>query len=348
MKNEHIVPTVIMSGTPSERGFVYGAAVKEQIAKNIEFYNRLITLPADKKREHTLRFADITEKFNPSLKEEMDGIARGAEVDPTEIYMINARTELLALSGIVHPECSTFFFPKTKILFENWDWLEDSNGLAVMLSITLPNGSKILTFTEAGMVGKIGISSNGFGVAFNYLFPEPNMGGLPVHILLRTLLEQNSYAEALAMLSKEHVGTSGNIMLASVSGENIDAELTGVKTYIINGDTEKPLAHTNHYMAGAVNDSEKAGPGFVSNSFERIERINELLSSATEQSVQDAKQTLSDRRDGHGMLCRDFLVEDPGDGKTGTVASVVMDLTQQKIEVCLHPQTNFEYQVFTF
>ena len=336
---------VKLTGNAQERGYVYGSSCKEKILKNISYYKELIKLPEPILNQQAFRFGNMVELYNPDLKTEMDAIAKGAGVEPVDIYILNSRTELLALSGVVYSECSTFFFPKSKILFENWDWLDFSKDMSVLLSITLENGNKILTFTEAGMVGKIGMSSNGFGVAFNYLFPEPNNGGLPVHILLRSLLESNSYDEALEKLNKEHIGTSGNIMLASADGRNVDVELTGLSTKIISW-SEKPLFHTNHYLSDAQNKPE-AGEGFLHNSFERIERISELLPAEVEQTIENAKKVLSDRKPGGGMLCRDFLVEDPGDGKTGTIASVIMDLNTLTMQVCLSPQNNATYQTFS-
>lgn len=340
------IPEVVLTGSAQERGLKYGVECRSLIEKNIAFYRELISLPTEKLNEHAIKLAEKVEAFNPNLKIEMDAIAEGAKVAPVDIYMLNARTELLAIAGQVNSECSSFFFPKTKILFENWDWLEGSRELTVVLSITLENGNKILTYTEAGIVGKVGTSSKGFAVGFNYLFPEPSYGGLPIHVLLRTLLESNSYSEAYEILNRPYPGTSGNILLGSIDGESVDAELSGVETKLIPG-TENAFGHVNHYLSGTEN-REEAGTGFLHNSFERAERLSELLSEHADQTIADAKSVLNDRKPGGGMLCRDFLVEDPGDGKTGTIASIIIDLNSSEMQICLAPQVNSTFQSFSF
>jgi len=347
MKTNREIPFVRMTGSPRERGIAHGTAVASRIADNIAFYKKLLKLDENVRVTQSNTFASIIESFNPALKEEMDGIAEGAKVDPTDIYMLNARTELLSMSGIVQSECATFFFGKSGLLFENWDWSEPSKDMTVLLSIELQNGNNILTFTEAGMLGKVGMSSAGFGVAFNYLYPTGLLNGVPIHALLRTLLEADSFKAATELLTKsQNEGTSGNILIADAQGNAIDFELSGSRTSSIpmTGDS---IAHTNHYVGGTVND-EEAGMGFLNNSYDRYTRAEAMLKEVTSYDIAEAKKILTDRIGGNGMICRDFIPEEPGHTPTGTIASMIMDLPNKTLHITLDPQeSGTEFKTYT-
>ena len=347
MESTHEVPFLRLAGSPHERGLAHGKAAKHLIEKNIAFYKKLLKLEDETLRAHAQKFADKIASFRPDFVDEMDGIAKGADVEPVYIYMLNARTELLSINDTVQSECATFFFKNSALLFENWDWSEPSKDLTVLLHITLPNGNTILTFTEAGMLGKVGMSSAGFGVAFNYLYPNAPLSGIPIHALLRALLEASSFEEAKALLSKsENVGTSGNILLADKNGQAIDYELSGSNTSAIPM-TGNAIAHTNHYLGGTANDPS-AGQGFLTNSYERYTHAEALLIETTTQNVGRAKALLTDRNAGNGMLCRDFIPEEPGHTPTGTIASMVMDLPNQTMHIALDPQNaGSEFKIYT-
>lgn len=56
----------------------------------------------------------------------------------------------------------------------------------ILLEIDQTPRPNILMATEAGIVGKIGLNSEGLGVCLNLLGPEHNtMRGVPIHIILR-------------------------------------------------------------------------------------------------------------------------------------------------------------------
>lgn len=343
-----MLPIIELSGSAEERGLAHGSQLKEKIAGNIAFYQKRLGLEESALRGHAEYFASVVEKVRPDLKIEMDAIARGAGVEPVYIYMLNARTELLALDEEAHPECATFFFSKDALLFENWDWSDASKEFPALFHVTLENGTRFVTFTEAGMLGKVGMSSRGFGVAFNYLYPAGPLRGLPVHVLLRMILESDSYENALALAGQEHVGTSGNLMIASATGEAVDFELSGTHTSALPL-TGNGFAHTNHYLNSATANDPDAGMGFLNNSYARYERATALIGQAPDKNFADATKILLDRTPGNGMLCRDFLPEEEGGRHlTGTVASMVMDLRNNTFHLALNPQqqsTFSSYQV---
>ena len=66
-------------------------------------------------------------------------------------------------------ECTTLAFKNQRILGQNWDWESDIEELAVILDIETEDGHRILTMTEPGMIGKIGMNNHGVGVGLNFM-----------------------------------------------------------------------------------------------------------------------------------------------------------------------------------
>jgi len=100
-------------------------------------------------------------------------------------------------------------------------------------------------------------------------------------------------------------------------------------------------------LGGTANDPS-AGQGFLTNSYERYTHAEALLIETTTQNVGRAKALLTDRNAGNGMLCRDFIPEEPGHTPTGTIASMVMDLPNQTMHIALDPQNaGSEFKIYT-
>merc|ERR1712217_465596 len=80
----------------------------------------------------------------------------------------------------------------------------------------------ILTLTEPGMVGKIGMNENGVGVCLNALRGRVScdpVDGIPVHCLVRMILACESLHEANALLHKTPQNCSCHLLLADAIGQ---------------------------------------------------------------------------------------------------------------------------------
>ena len=87
--------------------------------------------------------------------------------------------------------------------------------LVTVLQVTREDGDRVLTVTEPGIVGKIGLSSAGLGVCLNFLIAARSSDGVPIHILLREALEAGSLDSACLRLRAAGTGRAGNILLGS-------------------------------------------------------------------------------------------------------------------------------------
>jgi isopenicillin-N N-acyltransferase-like protein len=176
----------------------------------------------------------------PDLVAEVAGIAAGAGVPDDALLALQARTELLG-----GPECSLIGRPGR--IEQNWDWRPDV--VPLVWVVEQPGGRWFATLTEAGMLGKIGLSSAGLCVGLNFLRCSLDGGvrGAPVHVLLRMLLDRTeSVAAGIALLETAPVSASSCVTIASAD-EVVGVELSPGGARVLLDD---PLLHTNHFLAG--------------------------------------------------------------------------------------------------
>jgi isopenicillin-N N-acyltransferase like protein len=171
---------------------------------------------------------------------EIEGVAAGAGVPVGALLRMQVRTELLG-----GPECSLIGEPG--LVRQNWDWHPDVEPLVWV--VEQPGGRWFATLTEAGIVGKIGLSSAGLCVGLNFLrcSLDGGIGGVPIHILLRVLLDRaDSLGEALLWLESVRVSASSCITVGTAE-EVVAVELSPGGARVIRS---RRVLHTNHFLAG--------------------------------------------------------------------------------------------------
>ncbi|MFV9504387.1 MAG: C45 family autoproteolytic acyltransferase/hydrolase [Oscillochloridaceae bacterium umkhey_bin13] len=191
------------------------------------------------------------------------------------------------------------------LLAQTWDWQGDQRAACVMLRIHSPGKPSALTMTEAGMLAKVGLNSAGIAVGLNLLrsHADGSAIGMPVHVLLRKLLQARSFGEARAMADLATPAGSSCITVAAASGELVSLELTPAGVAEVWA-SEGLLAHANHCVdAGAAAGECPLEP--VSTSRERQGRAWAMLQAAAGQVDEPILQAiLTDHADAPRCICR--------------------------------------------
>ena len=165
--------------TARERGEAFGRAQAGPVRRTLEIYARMFA-------ETNSRVPDHIE-LPTRAREEIGGIAKGANVDEDALRAVNARTEILAGAGPT--ECSVV--GAGGLLAQNWDWHPDCADTTLIWVVEHEHGW-FATLTEAGILAKIGLNDAGLGICLNILRTTADGGvdGTPIHVLLRQTLEQ--------------------------------------------------------------------------------------------------------------------------------------------------------------
>jgi isopenicillin-N N-acyltransferase-like protein len=318
-------PLIKIQGAAEDRGRQHGTLLKERIHRTVEFYQKQFQLPEEQILRIAGQFRKSTKAFREDLYLEIEALARAAEVDPLWIYALNGRTELLNLNPM---ECTTLAFRKQSLIGQNWDWDSEMEELAVILEIEKEDGHRILTMTEPGMIGKIGMNHCGVGVCLNFMTIENYQPyGVPLHVLLRTILDSKSLNEAQFLIEPNLRGKVGNILISNVNGEIVDFELAGDEFFPIPVDDL--FVHTNHFLTKIDYDLM-----LFPNSMDRYNRAKELVSRLDNPSFNAIKNILKDRGNGEHPICRKrFSHPWLTDDKSITVTTIVMDLKKLQFHI---------------
>jgi len=223
-------------------------------------------------------------------------------------------------------ECTALYFRNPRILGQNWDWAADFEDLAFIMRLTKPDGHKIIQVTEPGMIGKIGFNNSGLGVCLNFLRVDQELNGLPIHIILRAVLDSNSIEEAKELAKNVGKGQSGNILIGDKNGNYQDIEFGGKDVYLLGNENDQ-FVHTNHFL---MNKELNSNPDDLSSSFNRYKTASILVKHNKTRSLEFMKRILLDDTDPELPICRKYI---PGkiNELVGTVCTVLMDLNQEVI-----------------
>jgi isopenicillin-N N-acyltransferase-like protein len=252
---------------PEDRGMAFGRAQAATVAHTVATYERILRVDRDLgPAEIEARGREVEARiraFRPALAEEIDGIAAGARQAPGVLFAINARTELLAggaMAGGPVGECSTVALLDADgtgaLLAQNWDFHPDLAGSRVLWTID----GCLTTFTEAGIVGKVGVNARGVALAINFLATDVDGGldGVPIHVLCRALLEEaRTVQDARELVSATPVSASVSMTVAGpdAGGGGVTARAfelwPGGMAEVALEAERRWIAHTNHFL-GAI------------------------------------------------------------------------------------------------
>ncbi len=332
-------PVIKIHGAAEDRGSQHGTLLKERIHRTIEFYQKQFQLPEAEILAIAGQFRESTEAFREEISIEIEALALAAGVDPLWIYALNGRTELLNLNPM---ECTTLAFRKPQLIGQNWDWDSEMEELAVILDIVKEDGHRTLTMTEPGMVGKIGMNHCGVGVCLNFMTIENYRPyGVPLHVLLRTILDSKNLKEARSLIEPHLRGKVGNILIANGTGEMADLEIGGDEFF--SYPVDDLFVHTNHFLSKVDYDLM-----LFPNSTGRYNRAKELLTQLKDPSIDSMKRILKDRGNGDHPICRrrfshPWLTDDT----SITVTTMVMDLKNRRFHITRGNPFDNPFSVFS-
>jgi isopenicillin-N N-acyltransferase-like protein len=219
-------------------------------------------------------------------------------------------------------------------LAQTWDWQGDQRAACVLLRIETPGHPPILTLTEAGMVAKIGLNGSGVAVGLNLLRSRADgqHRGMPVHVLLRLMLQSTSVAAARRLAELIPAGGSSCITLAGATGELLALEITP------GGVAELPareglLAHANHCLDANAAAGECALEP-TSTSRERYGRAWDLLQVAAGQiDLVVLQNILRDHEGAPRCICRHPDPRIAAVDRNESVCGVIIDVQAATMHV---------------
>jgi len=346
--NTEAIPVIELNqADPKQRGQAYGESARQRIEKILAVYREIFNrITGESWEETVIRGAPFILKataFAPDLVEEIQGIADGANRAFEDLFLLNARSEILFNPQVLAQECTTLAaLPEvTKngdtLLAQNWDWYNEVKNCQVILKIgqreTTP---ALVTFTEAGQLAKIGMNAAGIGLVVNNLTSDKPRTGVPWIFLTRRILESSHLAQALGIVLNTGRAHSINYLIGYAAGEAVNLETSPVEEHVLwpeNGI----CVHTNHYLEPGKNfrDLKPLRDPYLS-TYLRCRRARKGLAELKEKiDVRGVQNILKDHMDKPFSVCTHQNPAVEPLRQIVTCLSIVMNLGLRQIHYTL-------------
>jgi len=353
-----MLPVISVKGRPGEVGFQYGRECREMIQKNVHLYFRLFKHYAQLDRSQAIslakRFIPVIQAFDPAILEEMKGAADGAGLEFEEILALNTRTELMYPESLATGgECTSVAVlseasARGEVLIgQNWDWKPHLTESTVLLEIEQEGRPNVVTLTEAGIVGKIGLNSQGLGACLNILKSPLGLVGVPIHVLMRGILNCERLGDAVKKIVGQDRGSSNNCLIAHRDGAAMDFE-TAPREWDCIYPEKGVIVHTNHFTSERLKPMD-TNVGLYPDTLVRFGRARQrLMEESGRITVDDLKEIFRDHLNHPNSICRHPDERDPELEHCQTVASIIMNLTERVVHIASGPPCQNEYQTMKF
>jgi isopenicillin-N N-acyltransferase-like protein len=338
------VPVVSVKGKPFTRGQQYGAQARAQIRKNVDLYFDLWSSLWDAKRPEVLEqcagLVPVIEEYDSEILEELQGIAKGADLGLEEIIALNARYEMVFSRSLVPPPLScgctsVAALPQVTqnghtLLGQNWDYKTRFQGLNVILEMEQEGRPNVVCHTEAGVVAHRGMNSAGLGVCLNALVSSRDSAEptTPFLIMARGILNAESFSEALKAVLRAKVAVSCNFLIAHRDGEAMDLEVSPVDVGFLHPE-DGILTHSNHFIALANRaDLKDIFKSTAPDTLFRAHQARQLLElDRGHIDVYSFQRVFQDHFSAPNSICRHPDAKDEEPQQLATLSSAIMDLT---------------------
>lgn len=337
------VPVISVKGKPFERGQQYGSQAQALIRKNLEMYFDLWSSLWGARRPEVLKHCSalvpVIGEYDAEILEEMQGLAKGAELSLEEIVALNARYELVFAQSAVAEAgggCTSIAaMPAVTgnghtILGQNWDYKERFQGMSVILEMEPDGKPNIVTHTEAGVLIHKSMNSAGLGICINALVSNRDKfeATTPLFVVARAILSADSFSRAVKAVLNARVTVSFNFLIAHRDGEAIDLEVSPLDVGFLHPD-DGILTHSNHFIAltnrpDMVDVFKATAPDTLFRA-ERARRLIELERGKVD--VGSFQRVFRDHFSYPNSICRHVDTREEEPRQLATLSSAIMDLT---------------------
>jgi len=276
---------VELAGTPYQMGVVHGRTLKTEIRDLVELWKKDLEKTYQVTAEVFIReflkktdFKPAMERWTPGLLDEVRGIADGAGLDFDTMYAYQLIDEVWAIGPDVKlSKCTTVAAGKRNgnpaFVSQTLDIPALYHGYQTVLRIRdeRDEGLETLVFTIPGVVAANGLNSRSVGVCVNavtQLAYSPK--GLPVDFVIRGILRQRTYEQAVKFLEDMQPAAPQTYVLGGPREAAVFERSAGKMSRFVPFAGAEFSYHTNHPL---INDD--FNPRFP----EMLKRRNTTLES---------------------------------------------------------------------
>lgn len=371
------LPVLVLEGSPRKRGQIHGESLRKKINEIISFWkedlHKVHHIHPDKYIEDYLayqKFDRAIKRWMPDLEDEVSGIAEAAGVDQKTMYAFQLLDEEWWFAahrkiGFPLPEaknCSALgVFDQKELptmIAQNMDIISYTDKHEVLFRIKHQDSSlESLVFSFAGIIAMCGMNNRSLGICCNTLLQLDHCpDGLPVAYIVRGILAQKQYADAVAFVNTiTHASGQNYTIGGRKEAASFECSANKVCRYIpYEGATR--VYHTNHPL---VNDDkgiyfkmlekvpENKRPKPPDNSKIRFKSLEKRLQDPQKRiDVAAIKAILSSHDDPKNPVCRHVP---PGGEGVFTAGCMIYELGDSPVlHLAPGPPCSTEFKKYEF
>mgnify|MGYP001433375956 CR=1 FL=1 len=363
-------PLIHIAGKPFERGISYGRQAGDRIATGLAIYREAFGVAGVEWHEAMIyaeRFCQQVRAYDPDMYVEIEGIAKGSEQPVEAIVALNARTEIIfwrdneldpiknIANAAMQEECTAALaLPSATrdghvLHGQNWDWNPRCADSAIVLRIENDDGPDILTFVEAGQLARHGMNSDGVALTVNGLQCDLDCGyvGVPNPLIRRRLLQSPTLAGAIDAVLNTRISFSHSLILSHTAGVAVNLEATPEENFWIQPE-DGILVHANHFKCpvarGKITD---VGLQRCPESLYRDQILLDHMQAHRGQiTIETLKEGFANKFGAPDAILRSPKAR-PGGNLSGTVATLIMDTTAQKMWLAPRPYLDIDFTEYS-
>ena len=351
------LPRFTVRGTPEELGTAYGSEFRDLIRRFIPMrFEALLGHFAeagagdlDGVRRVGRESYPFFLRFDPEGAAEHEATARGAGVDPVDLFTAGNMTDLRDATILRGPApsrrqgsglpadaegCSAVLIPGShtdtghQIVGQTWDLNPEDVEYIVALHRVPDTGPATWTVTVAGCPTLVGMNQHGLAVGTTNIKTWGSRPGVGYLNVLHKAVRCSSAEEAVAVVHGASRAGAHTYWLAD-GARAIELE-TSPDAVVVREATDAPVIRTNHCLAPAITRAEWQTPS--SSSLTRLKRLQGLLAPPG-QSVDGLRAALGSRQDGADSVSRHAT---DGEG-TATNAVIIAVPAERGLYACRGP-----------
>lgn len=268
------VPFVRATGEPFEVGYQHGKARANAlhgfIDDGLARINRLAPAPLslESLRPTLAAYGARIAAATPRLSAEIDGLAQGAGLPRELAVLLQVRREIIGYQRIpprgnpldgaagnplggAGGDCTTYASLSAGpdggvVLAQTVDLNGDLDDQITVLDVGLSgSGRRSLVLSFGGLLGYLGVNSDGLAIGLNLVLGGDWHPGLPPYLAIRHLLDNaGCVSEAVEFLALLPLASSRSLTLCDPVSAVCVEILDGTLRFVGTGD----LVHTNHFL----------------------------------------------------------------------------------------------------
>jgi len=369
-------PVIVLEGSPLERGRIHGESLRAEIHRAVAVWKDALAADLESDPDEYLdefvgatSFEGAIDRWTPGLMDEVRGLAEGAALDFKTTYAYQLadedwwyrRNRALGVRLPTGEKCSALGVVGEDglptFVGQNVDLPAYYDGSQALFLIKHPDSDlQSYQFTDAGFIAACGMNNKSIGVCVNTLIQlDPSLDGLPVAFVVRGMLEQTTFDDAVSFVKTVKHASGQNYTIGSPHAV-VDFECSANKVVRFTPNSGgRWVCHTNHAIVnpdqGVFKDQvmtrlpEGSMDRRLQNTTSRYESVYQRLDTPDPKTLEMIKAALSNHDDPENPVC---LHLDVGIGAF-TAWSVIYELTDKpRVHFTVGPPCPSEYQTLRF